>query len=135
MSRNNTILVYLSVSMQIYCVVTGSISRSYLKSSEFLIFLIKLKSISNVWSSWLSSGNFFRGGGQNLLLCYCFRTKFQEGAKVFRGDKLPQRAAPAPLWKKASISTMNLHKLSNICSRSITQIVAERFSEGQLEYK
>ena len=39
-------------------------------------------------------------GGQNLLLCkflllcFCFRTKFQGGAKVFRGG--------APLWKKAS---------------------------------
>ena len=48
--------------------------------------------------SWLSSGNFFRGG-QNLLLCkflllcYCFRTKFQGGAKV-SGGKLPQEAPP-----------------------------------------
>ena len=35
----------------------------------------------------------FSGGGQNLLLCkvlllcYCFRTKIQRGAKVFRGAK------------------------------------------------
>ena len=40
---------------------------------------------------WLSSVKFFQGGGQNLLLCkflllfYCFQTKFQGGAKVFRG--------------------------------------------------
>ena len=39
-------------------------------------------------------------GGQNLLLCkflllfYCFRTKFQGGANVFRGGKLPQRGRP-----------------------------------------
>ena len=32
----------------------------------------------------LSSRDFFRGG-QNLLFCYCFRTKFQGGEKVFRG--------------------------------------------------
>ena len=41
-------------------------------------------------------------GGQNLLLCrflllcYCFRAKFQGGARVFRGGKLPQGAPPAP---------------------------------------
>ena len=45
-------------------------------------------------------------GGQNLLLCkfllfyYCFRTKFQGGAKSPRGE-LPQGGSPAPLWKKA----------------------------------
>ena len=44
----------------------------------------------------------FFQGGQNLLLCkflllcYCFRTKFQGGVKVFRGGKLPQGGAPLP---------------------------------------
>ena len=43
---------------------------------------------------------FFSGGGQNLLLCkflllcYCFRTKFQRGLKF-------SKVFPAP-WKKAS---------------------------------
>ena len=52
-------------------------------------------------------GIFFRGG-QNLLLCkflllcYCFQTKFQGVAKVFRGAN-SLRGAPAPLWKKARI--------------------------------
>ena len=50
---------------------------------------------------WLSPRNFFQGG-QNLLLCkflllfYCFRTKFQGEAKVFKGGKLPQGGAPSP---------------------------------------
>ena len=45
--------------------------------------------------------------GQNLLLCkfillcYCFWTKFQGGAKVFRG------APPAPLWKKARLQLLD----------------------------
>ena len=39
-------------------------------------------------------------GGQNLLLCYCFRTKFQGGAKVFRGQTA---SGGAPLSKKASV--------------------------------
>ena len=39
---------------------------------------------------------FFRGGGQNLLLCYCFRTKFQGGAKVFRGANCLMGAPPCP---------------------------------------
>ena len=40
---------------------------------------------------WLSSWNFLQGGGQNLLLCkfillcYCFRTKFQGGKKFSGG--------------------------------------------------
>ena len=44
----------------------------------------------------------FFSGGQNLLLCkflllfYCFRAKFQGGAKVFKGGKLPQGGAPCP---------------------------------------
>ena len=44
---------------------------------------------------------FFRGG-QNLLLCkflllcYCFRTKFQGGAKIFRGANCLRGAPPAP---------------------------------------
>ena len=40
-------------------------------------------------------------GGQDLLLFYCFQTKFQGEAKVLRGGKLPQ--GDTPLWKKASI--------------------------------
>ena len=50
---------------------------------------------------------FLSRGGQNLLLCkflllfYCFRTKFQGGAKVFKGGKLPQGGAPCPPWEKA----------------------------------
>ena len=60
---------------------------------------------------WLSPRNFFQGEGQNLLLCkflllfYCFRTKFQGGAKVFKGGggKLSQGGAPLPLWEKASM--------------------------------
>ena len=49
--------------------------------------------------NWLSSRNFFQGG-QNLLLCkflllfYCFRTKFQGGAKVFRGGQTASGGRP-----------------------------------------
>ena len=45
-------------------------------------------------------GIFFWGGGQNLLLCkflllfYCFRTKFQGGAKVFKGGKTASGGRP-----------------------------------------
>ena len=52
--------------------------------------LNKGHSSSNIIPNWLSSRNIFRGG-QNLLLrkflllCYCFRTKFQGGAKSPRG--------------------------------------------------
>ena len=52
-------------------------------------------------------GIFFGGGRQNLLLCkflllcYCFRTKFQGGAKVSGGQPV-SGDAPCPLWKKAS---------------------------------
>ena len=57
---------------------------------------------------WLSPRNFFRGllSCKFLLLFYCFRTKFQGGAKVFKGGKLPQggRPLPPPLWEKASLS-------------------------------
>ena len=58
--------------------------------------LLRIKRTGRV-SNWIINtvtgflpGIFFRGGGQNLLLCkflflcYCFRTKFQGGAKVFR---------------------------------------------------
>ena len=59
-------------------------------------------------SFWFSSRNFFQGG--NLLLCkflllfYCFRTKFQRGAKVFKGANCLREHPPAPLWEKASIA-------------------------------
>ena len=52
----------------------------------------------------------FSGGGEGqnpllckfLLLCYCFRTKFQGGAKVFREANCSGgRPRPPPLWKKA----------------------------------
>ena len=48
-------------------------------------------------------------GRQNLLsckflsLCYCFRTKIQEGAKILRWANCLGGAPPAPLWNKASI--------------------------------
>ena len=52
----------------------------------------------------------FFGGGQNLLLCkflllcYWFWTKFQGGAKVFRGANCLRGCPlpPPPPWKKAS---------------------------------
>ena len=50
--------------------------------------------------SWLSARTFFGGG--NLLLCksqllfYCFRTKFQGGAKVFGGGGTASGGAPLP---------------------------------------
>ena len=47
-----------------------------------------------------------------LLLCYCFRTKFQGGANVFRGaNRL--RGRPHPLWNKASIWEYSL----GICTK------------------
>ena len=50
----------------------------------------------------------FSGGGQNLLLCkflllcYCFRTKFQGGAKVFRGANC-LRGRPLPPVEESQI--------------------------------
>ena len=68
----------------------------------------------NMHLFWLSSRNFFRGG-QNLLLCkflllfYCFRTKFQGGAKVFRGANCLRGHPPCPpMWKKASLFLQGL---------------------------
>ena len=78
-----------------------------------LCFLLYIKGKLVSYPGFLL-GIFSRGGGgQNLLLCkflllfYCFRTKFQGGAKVFvGGGKLPQGAPSAPpRWKKASIFT------------------------------
>ena len=43
---------------------------------------------------WLCSRNFFGGNPllcKFLLLYYCFRTKFQGGAKVFRGGQTASR--------------------------------------------
>ena len=52
----------------------------------------------------------FSGGGQNLLLCYCFRTKFQGGAKVFRGANClrgsPPRSPP-PRGRKPESNLSN----------------------------
>ena len=50
---------------------------------------------------WLSSGNFFQRRKnlwlcKFLLLCYCFRTKFQGGVKVFRGANCLRGGAPCP---------------------------------------
>ena len=65
---------------------------------------------------WLSYRNFFGGGGGGnlllskfLLLCYCFRTKFQEGAKVSRGQTASGERPLSPLWKKANTSRMRSH--------------------------
>ena len=81
--------------------------------------------------NWLSSSNFFSGGGK--IYCYAnfycysivfgpnFREgrkfsgrgeSFQGGAKVFRGGKLPQGGAP--LWKKASKGLFVLIMLASL---------------------
>ena len=65
-------------------------------------FLNNAYDIMNCFAKfWLSSRNFFQGV-QNLLLCkflllcYCFRTKFQGGAKVSRGANCLRGASPYP---------------------------------------
>ena len=61
-------------------------------------------------------GIFFRGG-QNLLLCkflllfYCFWTKFQEGAKVFRGQTASGGPLPPCVRKPAVMRIMPNHHL------------------------
>ena len=55
-------------------------------------------------------GIFFRGGGQNLLLCkflllfYCFRTKFQGKAKVFKEGANCLRGRPCPPCGRKPVS-------------------------------
>ena len=61
--------------------------------------------------TWLSSRNFFGGESvviQIFLLCYCFRTKFKGGAKVFRG------APPAPHGRKPVYWSQQF-SLKNVC--------------------
>ena len=95
---------------------------SYLYTFTILIFCLSLscsiakigkrehitgkKSIIIASSHYIAGfllGIFFRGGGQNLLLCkfqflfYCFRTKFQGGVKVFRMANCLRGVPPTPL--------------------------------------
>ena len=69
---------------------------------HYCLLTLEMDTLGKDIVDWLSPRNFFRG--QNLLLCkflllfYCFRTKFQGGAKVFKGVPLP-----TPLWEKARL--------------------------------
>ena len=80
-------------------------------------------------------GIFFRGK-QNLLLCkflllcYCFRTKFQRGAKIFRGANCLRGAPPllpSPCGRKPGGRTASL--LTNI--RSLKSRKPSVFGSGR----
>ena len=70
---------------------------------------------------WLSSRNFFQGGQslllrKFLLLCYCFRTKFQGGAKVFRGANCLRGGAPLPPVEESQVHRPDLQSRPNVLS-------------------
>ena len=74
-------------------------------------------------------GIFFRGG-RNLLLCkflllfYCFRTKFQGGAKVFRGAP----PAPSPVEESQYIyMSGDVHGCLRISKVEFSSILAKIF--------
>ena len=91
----------------------------------------------NCFRGWLSSRNFFRGG-QNLLLCkflllcHCFRTKFQGGTKVFRGANCFMGGGSCPLWKKAREAPP---ATSPPIEDDDTRLILEHFHLTMLEFK
>ena len=92
------------------------------------ILYLSLQNCSTVTPGFLL-GIFFGGGGQNLLLCkllslfYCFRTKFQGGAKVSKGGQTVSGGRPCPpvgesqqRWSKQA-STMLILSVQQISIR------------------
>ena len=76
-----------------------------LHNSCFKIFsvnFLSLKVIESQYKILAFFWEFFQGDlllCKFLLFCYCFRTKFQGGAKVFTASG----GRPLPLWKKARV--------------------------------
>ena len=101
------------------CVVQSWIITLTLWLKEVLIFAPKLIGFGPGCLPGIFSG------GRNLLLCkflllyYCFRTKFQGGAKVFRGANCLKGGTPCPLWEKARASGLiELQIFSQLTSNS-----------------
>ena len=119
-ARQALLDVWASLDKMIYLLTLGSQQYCFIHCAMLLESLqwtkLNIKVFIKLFCSrmsacftreWISHSNRVVvvrfGRGQNLLLCYCFWTKFQGGAKVFRGGKLPHGGrppAPPPCGRK-----------------------------------